>query len=88
MGRTIHWPIALQRGKIKGLEEGVEKAALQAVEKAKASVRACVEPPFHIVKNLFRHRKTRSRGRAKNGHPLHLLFGLAHLVIAARRVTA
>ena len=86
--RTIDWQIALKRGKIKGLEEGVEKAALQAVEKAKASVRAFVEHPFHIIKNLFRHRKTRYRGLAKNGHQLHILFGLANLVIAARRVTA
>lgn len=53
-------------------------------EKAKASV----EHPFHIVKNLFKHRKTRYPGLAKDDHPLHLLFGLANLVIAARKVTA
>ena len=59
------------------------------VEKAKASVRAFVEHPFHIVKNLFRHRKVRYRGLAKNGHQLHVLFGLANVVIGARaRVTA
>ena len=54
----------------------------------KASVRAFVEHPFHIVKNLFRHRKVRYRGLAKNGHQLYTLFGLANVVIGARAVTA
>ncbi|MFA6961855.1 MAG: IS5/IS1182 family transposase, partial [Opitutaceae bacterium] len=43
-----------------------------------------VEHPFLIVKNLFGYRKTRYRGLAKNGHQLHMLFGLANVVIAAR----
>jgi len=55
------------------------------MEKAKAQARAFVEHPFHIVKNLFRHRKTRYRGLAKNRHHLHVLFGLANLVLAARK---
>jgi IS5 family transposase len=58
------------------------------VEHAKASVRAFVEHPFYIVKSLFGHRKTRYRGLAKNRHPLHALFGLANVVIAARRSAA
>ena len=66
------------------MAEGAEKEALQAVEKAKAKVRAFVEHPFHIVKNLFRHRKVRYRGPAKNGHQLHVLFALANVVIGAR----
>ena len=44
--------------------EGAEKEALKAVEKAKASVRAFVEHPFHMVKNLFKYRKVRYRGLA------------------------
>ena len=82
--RTIDWQIACKRGLIKVLAEGAEKEALQAVEKTKASVRAFVEHPFHIVKNLFGHRKVRYRGMAKNGHQLYTLFGLANVVIAAR----
>jgi IS5 family transposase len=82
--RKIDWQIACKRGLLKALAEGVEKAARQAVEKAKASVRAFVEHPFHIVKNLFRHRKVRYRGLAKNGHQLYTLFGLANVVIGAR----
>ena len=67
-----------------GAAEGAPKEALKAVEHAKAAVRAFVEYPFHIVKNLFRHRKTWYRGLAKNGHQLHTLFALAKVMIAAR----
>jgi transposase, IS5 family len=87
--RKIDWRIACKRSLIKALAEGARKEALKAAEKAKAAVRAFVEHPFHIVKNLFGHRKTRYRGLAKNGHQLHTLFGLANLMIAARsRVAA
>ena len=87
--RKIDWQIAGKRSVIKALAEGAEKEARKAVEKTKASVRAFVEHPFHIVKNLFRHRKVRYRGLAKNGHQLYTLFGLANVVIGARaRATA
>jgi transposase, IS5 family len=86
--QKIDWQIAGKRGLIKALAEGAEKEARQAVEKTKASVRAYVEHPFHIVKNLFRHRKVRYRGLAKNGHQLYTLFGLANVMIGARRATA
>jgi len=87
LNRTIDWQIARKRGQLKKLGEGPEKESLKAVEQAKASVRAFVEHPFHILKNLFRHRKVRYRGLAKNGHQLHTLFGLANLVIGARQAT-
>jgi IS5 family transposase len=86
--REIEWKIAARRSKIKAMAEGAEKEARLAVEKAKASVRAFVEHPFHIVKNLFRYRKARYRGLAKNGHQLYALFGLANVVIAGRTVKA
>ena len=86
--RTIDWQIAGKRGQIKKMKEGPEKERCKAVEKAKASIRAFVEHPFHIIKNIFRHRKVRYRGLAKNGHQLHTLFGLANLVIGARRRAA
>ena len=82
--RTIDWQIACKRGVIKALADGAEKEAVKAVEKTKASVRAFVEHPFHLVKNIFRHRKVRYRGLAKNGHQLYTLFGLANVVIGAR----
>jgi len=85
--RQIDWQIARKGGQLKKMEEGAEKETLKASEKAKASVRAFVEHPFHIIKNIFRHRKVRYRGLAKNGHQLHTLFGLANLVIGARQGT-
>ena len=86
--RKIDWQIAGKRGQIKAMVEGAEKETLKTIEKAKASVRAFVEHPFHIVKNLFRHRKVRYRGLARNGHQLYTLFGLANVVIGARQATA
>ena len=84
LGRTIDWQIACKRSLIKAMAEGAEKATRKAVEQAKASVRAFVEHPFHIVKNLFGYRKVRYRGLAKNGHQLYTLFGLANVVSGAR----
>jgi len=87
LGRTVDWQIACKRGIIKAMAEGAEKEAVKAIEQAKASVRAYVEHPFHIVKNLFRHRKVRYRGLAKNGQQLYILFGLANVVVGSRPAT-
>ena len=54
------------------------------VERKKAKIRARVEHPFHVVKNLFRYRKVSYRGLAKNTARLFSLFALANLVIAKR----
>ena len=85
--RKTEWQIARKRGQIKSLAEGKEKETLKAVENAKAVVRAFVEHPFHIVKNLFPHRQVRCRGLAKNGHQLCTRFGLAKMVIGGRTAT-
>jgi IS5 family transposase len=37
-----------------------------------------------VVKNVFRHRKTRYRGLEKNTKQLYTLFDLANLVLARR----
>jgi IS5 family transposase len=78
------WHVAAKRGKLKAMAEGRLKEITQLVEKLKAQVRARVEHPFHIIKNLFGHRKTRYRGLTKNTAQLHSLFALANLVIARR----
>jgi IS5 family transposase len=57
---------------------------LEKAEQLKASIRAKVEHPFHVIKNLIRHKKTRYKGLAKNEAHLFNLFGLANLVIAKR----
>ena len=61
-----------------------ERDVACADERSKAQVRAVVEHPFHVVKNLFRHRKVRYRGLAKNAAQLFSLFALANLVLARR----
>lgn len=78
--------VAAKRGKIKAIADGPLKEALQRYEKAKAQVRALVEHPFHIIKNLFRHGKVRYRGLAKNVAQLHTLFALANLFMARRHL--
>ena len=82
------WYVALKRGKIKKMAEGQIKELTCRIEKLKAQVRARVEHPFHVVKNLFGHRKVRYRGLQKNTAQLHTLFGLANLVLAKRALLA
>ena len=83
----VKWQVAAKRGRLKAMAEGPRKEVAQALEKAKAQLRAYVEHPFHVVKNLFRHRKARYRGLAKNTAQLHTLFALANLVIAKPALT-
>lgn len=52
------------------------------MEQAKASTRAKVEHPFHVLKNLLMHRKARYRGLAKNVAHLMTLFGVVNLMRA------
>lgn len=82
------WHIAMRPGKRKQLSDSALGQMLEEVEKIKASIRAKVEHPFHVIKNLFRHKKTRYRGLAKNHAQLFCLFGLANLMLAKRRLLA
>ena len=51
----------------------------------KAQVRALVVGhPFHVIQNLFGHRKARCRRLAKNQARLYSLFALANLTFAKR----
>jgi IS5 family transposase len=83
--REVSWNIAIKRSLIKALPERLRDWA-QAVETALSRIRAWVEHPFHVVKNLFHHRKLRYRGLIKNTAQLHTLFALANLVIVKRRL--
>ena len=71
-------------GGIKKMEESPMKELLLKIERTKASIRAKVEHPFHVIKNLFGYRKVRYKGLAKNQAQLFSLFGLANLVLATR----
>jgi len=80
----VTWHVAMRPGKRKALPKTTEGELLEKIEHAKASIRAKVEHPFHVVKNLFRHCKTRYKGLAKNTAQLFSLFGFANLMLARR----
>ncbi len=80
----VTWHVAMKPGKRKTLPGTALGDLLEQLEHAKASIRAKVEHPFHVVKNLFGHRKTRYKGLAKNTAQLFSLFGLANLMLARR----
>ena len=73
----------MKRGKLKAMAEGALKELTRRAERLKAQLRSRVEHPFHVMKNLFGHRKVRYKGLAKNTAQLHALFALANLVVAA-----
>lgn len=77
----------MKRSKRKALPNNKLGRLTEKLERLKASVRAKVEHPFHVLKNLFRHRKTRYRDLAKNTAQLFTLFAFANLVLAGRRFT-
>ena len=88
LGASACWIVAAKRGKIKALAEGKIKELTLAVEKTRAQMRALVEHPFHVLKNLFGHRKVRCGGLAKNPAQLHPFFALANLVLVGRTLHA
>jgi transposase, IS5 family len=82
------YQIAAKRGAVLSIADETVKNLTVEIERAKAQVRAFVEHPFHVIKNLFRHRKTRYRGIRKNHHQLKVLFALANLLIARKKLRA
>lgn len=84
----VPWQVAAKRGRLKTMRQGPIKELTGQLEKLKASVRARVEHPFHVIKNLFGFRKVRYRGLAKNTAHLHTLFALANLVLTKRSLLA
>ncbi len=87
-GKAIDWCTAMRPSARKMLQTSAPGCALDKFEQVKASLRAKVEHCFHVVKCLFKHRKTRYRGLAKNNAQLLSLFGLANLVLARRYLGA
>jgi IS5 family transposase len=45
-------------------------------------VRAIVELPFHVVKNIFMHKKARHKGMMKNDAQLNMPFASSNLYMA------
>ena len=85
-GRAVQWHVAMKRMLRKALPATKIGRMRERLEVLKASVRAKVEHPFHVIKNLSRHRNTRYRGLAKNMAQPFTLFAFANLVLAGRRL--
>jgi len=85
-GVSVDWHVAMKRQVRKSLPDNAWGRAVNLMERVKAGIRAKVEHPFHVIKNLFGHRKVRYRGLAKNDVHLVTLFGLANLIIAKKRL--
>jgi len=58
-GKSVTWHVAMKRSKRKALPNNKLGRSTENPEHLKPSVRAKVEHPLHVIKNLFRHRKTR-----------------------------
>jgi len=58
VGKAVTWHVAMKRSKRKALPKNKLGRMMEKLEHLKASVRAKVEHPFHVIKNLFRHRKS------------------------------
>ena len=84
--KDIKWNIAMKPGTVRGMAEGPLKALTQICERIKARVRARVEHPYHVIKNLFGYRKVSYRGLAKNAARAKVHAALANLYIARRRL--
>jgi IS5 family transposase len=85
--RDLSWNVAIKRSIITALPKAL-RDLVEPVERALAQVRAVVEHPFHVVKNLFRHKKLRYRGLLKNTAQLRTLFALANLVVVKKALLA
>jgi IS5 family transposase len=85
---AVTWHVALRPGARRALPDDEVGQLKRRSERVKAGLRAKVEHPFHIVKNLFKYRKTRYRGLARNTAQVLTLFGLANRVLAGWRLRA
>jgi IS5 family transposase len=84
--QTVQWHVAKRRNCIEKLADSWQKKMAQAYEKLKAQVRAYVEHPFHVVKNIFKYKKTRYKGLSKNDAQLNVLFALSNLYMVRREL--
>ena len=80
--------VAEKRGRVDKIADAGLKAVTKALETAKAQIRARVEHPYHVIKDLFGYRKVRYKGLKKNTAQLFSLFALANLYMARKRLMA
>ena len=76
----------MKAGKRRALGTSVLGRIRERLEQLKASVRSRVEHPFRVLKRQFGYVKVRYRGLAKNTAQLHMLFALANIWMARRKL--
>ncbi|WP_053263790.1 IS5 family transposase [Escherichia coli] len=87
--REVIWQVAARRSTYKMLDKrSTLYKAKRKIEKAKAQVRAKVEPPFRVIKRQFDYTKVRFRGLVRNTAQLVTLFALSNLWMARRHLLA
>jgi IS5 family transposase len=85
----VIWQVAARRSTYKMLDKrSALYKAKRKIEKAKAQVRAKVEPPFRVIKRQFGYTKVRFRGLVRNTAQLVTLFALSNLWMARRHLLA
>jgi IS5 family transposase len=77
----LRYEINLRKSMVDKMPEGPYKEQVQEEEREKSRVRARVEWPFHVMKNLFGYRKVRYKGLAKNTANVMMLAALANLYL-------
>ena len=83
-GAPLTWHVAMRPSKRRPLSKDAVDERLERIEHTKVSHLPKWRILFHAVKNLFRNKKTRYRGLAKNTAQMFSLFGLANLMLARR----
>jgi IS5 family transposase len=87
-GHGVLWHVAMKPGKRRALGASAYDRIRERIEKLKAQVRARGEHAFRVVKRQFGYLKVRYRGLAKNTAQLHMLFALANIWMARKRLLA
>lgn len=83
-GKAVTWHIAMKYSVRRAMKKNPLGRVIGKLEKAKASVRAKVKHPFHVLTTCSSIARTRYRGLAKDTAQLHTLFAFANLVLAGR----
>jgi IS5 family transposase len=82
------WYVAMKAGMRRALGKSAYERLCERIEKLKAQVRARGEHAFRVIKRQFGYVKVRYRGLAKNTAQLHMLFALANIWMARRKLLA
>lgn len=79
----VHWYVNERGKRNRPLSHGQRKK-----NRKRSSIKAKVEHPFHVIKNLWGYKKVRYKGIEKNTLQLHTLFALANLYMLRKPLLA